>query len=434
MEGIQVTAKGRKLLFTTTGQVADTSGAAPVVKGTWQPDSTAKDNTIGYTLDGAAQTSVPATYAFTADNQLSVALKGDALSPAFVFPGSIEVDRNHDFQYHVIDSTGADTGAKFTLYGAYEFEETTNDLVLHLKGGGEAHVAGDSGTQSLEAARNHLASFKGEDLLTYNASTVNQFPGQNDPIVKPAILAFAGGWDIQNGTVIFLSEIQGSPGKEAVTLGFAGKFKGVTTGFVYHTDGNTTEVALNISGQHVFRSDRAATNLAWETSIGFSAKRFDAQIEVKSTTNLTAGQTLAIAGKLHIQQSVGGPLTLDFNLEATYKFEAGVLVFKAHIQDQGLQTSYDLMLQGSFVYRNLQLTFSADFGSAAGTTTVAASVGIVGNRTSMIQNLQLMLNISQSAAALQVNLSFEARLHFVNGKRVIEKTTAAPKILTAGNP
>ncbi len=425
MDGIQVTAAGKKLIFATTGDVADASGAAPVLKGKWQSDATAKDNTISFTIDGAAQSSLAAVYTFTADNQLSVALKGDTTSDTFIFPGFIEVDRDHDFLYHVIDSTGAEIGGEFILFGAYEFEEQSNDLVMHLTGGGDVHIAGDTGAQSLETARNHLANFNGEDLLSYQATTVNNFP-DGTAIDKPAILNFIGNWDIQDGTVVFQSEIQGTQGQESVTLGFGGKFAGVTAGFIYHHDPNSDDIALNVAGQHSFRSDRATTDLAWDTSIGFSAKTFSAQVHANSTTNFANGQKLAIDGTLDIEHGAGKPLTIVLKLEATYSFQGGALVFKADIQEGGPQPSYDLMLQGNFVYNNLKITFTADFGSAAGGPNVSVSVGIQGNRQSMIQNIQIILNLKNpSNAAAQLSLSFSARLHFVNGQRVIEKTTTA---------
>src|SRR5262249_31752907 len=153
---------------------------------------------------------------------------------------------NHDFLYHVIDSTGDDTGVQFTLFGTYEFEKVSNDLVLHLTGGGDAHVIGDTGAQSLEAARNHIANFKSEDLLTYQATTTNQFP-TGETVDKPAILNFIGSWDIQDGEVVFQSEVQGSLNQPSVTLGFGGKFGGVTAGFIYHADPTSTDIALNVS-------------------------------------------------------------------------------------------------------------------------------------------------------------------------------------------
>jgi hypothetical protein len=102
-------------------------------------------------------------------------------------------------------------------------------------------------------------------------------------------------------------------------------------------------------------------------------------------------------------------------------------VFKANIQEGGVTPSYDLLLQGNFVYNNLRITFNADFGSAAGGPNLSVSVGIAGDRNSMIQNLQLILKLNPSQAAAQLSLSFTARLHFVNGQRVIERTAAPAK-------
>jgi hypothetical protein len=147
-------------------------------------------------------------------------------------------------------------------------------------------------------------------------------------------------------------------------------------------------------------------------------------VHAASTTNFANGEKLAVEGTLDIEHGAAQRLTMDLKLEATYSFQGGTLVFKADIQEGGVTPSYDLMLQGNFVYDNLKITFTADLGSAAGAPNVTVSVGIEGNRQSMIQNLQLILKVNRSAAAAQLSLSFTARLHFVNGRRVIEKTAA----------
>src|SRR4029078_8228458 len=118
----------------------------------------------------------------------------------------------------------------------------------------------------------------------------------------PADLNFVGSWDIQNGTVVFISKIEGDLGHPRVNIGFAGQFKGVTAGFVYFADGNTTEIAINIRGQHTFKSARSTPDLTWESSIGFSNKTFNARVDVDIHRTPAKGGILDLNGKRHIEQ------------------------------------------------------------------------------------------------------------------------------------
>ena len=420
MDGIRATIAGRKLLFATTGEVADVSGSQTPVIGSWGSKSAERDNQIRYTLDGAAQTPLSATYAFNKNNQLTVKLKADAgETKAFAFMGGIIVDDKHDFKYIVIDGKDAETGLELPLYGEIKFAETTNNMVIHLTGGGEAAVRGLSGVQSLDTIKNPFASFKADDLLRFHAATVNVVAGQDDPILRLAIIEFVGSWDLQGGSLVFMSKIKSSPSKNEIKLGFAGKIKAVTFGFVYLSDGNTNAVSLNIRGQHTFRSDKAATDFAWETSIGFSEKKFEAKVDVASHTVFAAGQTLDLQGNLTLKQDSGGPLALSLSLQAKYQFERGILVFRADISN-GLRTSYDLMLEGNFQFKNMKLEFAFRLSNKAGAKQIQVQVGIEGSSDSMIRNLALLLDISESEASLKLTLSFEVRLRFVDGVRVKE--------------
>jgi hypothetical protein len=416
MNGVQVTRNNKKFLFATTGDVAEIVGGAEKVKGQWTAESTEEDNQIRYSLDGVDQPPLKAVYGFSKRNQLQVSLSGTgAASTTFTYPGRIEADANHDLKYFVIDSDGDDTGASFVLYGAISFAENTVNLAIELEGGGSAEIVGASGFQSLETVKNHAAGFDADDLLTFHAETINVFDGVADPITKPAILDFIGSWDVQDGTIVFLSEINFSPGSDGITLGFAGKFKAVTAGFVYCADENGKNVALNIRGRHVFKGGQGS--LTWSTTLGFSETSFDAQVSVNSVIPLSGSQSLSIDGNLLIKTSKGQPMNLELKLEARYAFEAGFLVFKADIRD-GIQPSYDLMLGGQFKYSNLVLTFQINYSNAANAKKVVVEVGVKGNRDSMIKNIALMLDISESEAKLKLTLKLEAKIILKNGVRV----------------
>jgi hypothetical protein len=90
----------------------------------------------------------------------------------------------------------------------------------------------------------------------------------------------------------------------------------------------------------------------------------------------------------------------------------------------GSQPSYDLMLTGTFQYANMNLAFSLDFKDTNGLD-LSVSVGVQGDRNSLIKNLALVLDITESQASLQLNLQFTVRLSFVDGIRV-KTPVAAP--------
>ena len=425
MDGLNLTIGGRKLLLMTTADVVDAASGTTV--GAWRSESNEKDNKVRLTVDGGAESAVQAVYQFNGNNQLVAQLVGDdgTVFDPFTFVGGIEIDDQHDLQYVLVDNTGASTGKSITVYGDLSFAENTNHLSIALTGGGTAGIQGLTGVQSLQAEKNHIAAFHADDLLIFHAETDNDIPGQDDLVVIPAKIDFVGAWDIQDGSLVFHSNIKGSPESPAVSIGFAGTLKGVTAGFVYFADKGQTQAALNITGQHVFQAEHATTELAWQTSIGFTGKSFLAQVDATSTTHFATGQVLAIKGDLTLQQDDGTPLKMNLSLEASYSFDANnILVFKALITG-GDQPSYDLMLQGRFHYRDLALVFTVEYTQNPTASDIKVTLGITGDRKSIIKNISLVLDISEAEAKLQLNLSFDVRLRFADGVRVKEIPAAA---------
>jgi hypothetical protein len=428
MTGPALTIAGRNLMFATDGSVVDNANGNSV--GTWTSVSDQKDNKIRYTVDGAAQDPLAATYQFNDSNQLEMQIStadNGAPSDQFTFIGGIEVDDDHKLNYFLVDDTGARTGFTVTLYGALSFAQDTNNLTVALTGGRTAEIQGLNGVQSLQAEKNHIAAFQADDLLIFHAETDNTIAGQTDFLVVPAVINFVGNWDIQNAQLVFQSNIKSAPGTKQVDIAFAGTLKGVTAGFTYFADSHQTQLALNIKGQHVFQSG----DLTWQSSIGFTGKSFKATVDITAHTNFPDGQTLSVTGHLTLQNADRTPHpTMDLDLEAQYAFDShNVLVFKALVADA--TRSYDLMLTGNFLYSNMSITFGIDFTNKPGAEELKVAVGIPGDRSSIIQKLALILDISESQAALQLNLTFNVRLQFVDGIRV---KTQQPAALAAAAP
>ncbi len=425
MDGLNLTIGGRKLLLMTTADVVDAASGTTV--GAWRSQSDEKDNKVRLTVDGGAESAIQAVYQFNDNNQLVAQLVGDdgTVFDPFTFVGGIEIDDQHDLQYVLVDNTGASTGKSITVYGELSFAENTNHLSIALAGGGIAEIQGLTGVQSLQAEKNHIAAFRAADLLIFHAETDNDIPAQDDLVTIPAKIDFVGAWDIQDGSLVFHSNIKGSPESPAVSIGFAGTLKGVTAGFVYFADKGQTQAALSITGKHVFKAENATTELAWETFIGFTGKSFLAQVDATSTTHFATGQVLAIKGDLTLQQDDGTPLKMNLSLEASYSFDANnILVFKALITG-GDQPSYDLMLQGTFHYRDLSLVFNVEYTQNPAASDIKVALAITGDRKSIVKNISLVLDISEAEAKLQLNLSFDVRLQFADGVRVKEEIPAA---------
>jgi hypothetical protein len=427
MTGLTLTLGGRQLMFATTGDVADVTAAGTTTVGSWRSDAPEADNQIRYVLAGADQPPLKAAYTFNDQNQLVLTAAGDGnVAAAFTFQGRIEVLRDHNFGYFLVNDDGSDAGPKITVYvTSVQFAESTNNLQLVLAGGGQAEITGASGTQSLEAERNVLPTFKAQDLLTFEAVTSNPLADGSSQDI-PADLKFAGSFDLAGDRLVFLSEVQTGP-RNTVNIGFAGRVGAVTGGFVYFADGVTTEVALNIRGQHVFKSSTGQTDLTWETSLGYTGKTFTAAVDVDLTKTTAKGGILDLNGKLRLEKPAGGAApTFDLNLKATYAFDSSkskVLVFTAHVVG-GAQPAYDLMLEGTFVYSNLKLTFLIQYTNAAGAQAIHAEVGIQGDKSDMTTQLKFVLDLqSDKQASLQLKASFEVRMRFANGIRVKDPAT-----------
>jgi hypothetical protein len=338
----------------------------------------------------------------------------DGQSDAASLQGGIEVDDQHDMIYRLVDSDGNPTGAIVTLYGDLSIERNTNALVIQLAGGGQARVQGDTGITSLEAAENDVFAVDANDLLRFRATTSNTFD-DGSFLAVPAKLEFAGNWDIQDGQLVFMSKVISAPDGDAIKIGFAGKIGAVTAGFAYFADAEGTQVAFNIRGQHVFKSADSETDFNWQASLGFSDKRFDAKVNFDVDNVNKNGRHISLSGDMELQQSTGGTLNLDLNLEADYSWEDNSLVFKASVGEEGGVLSYDLMLQGKFKFEAGTLTFDIHYTNSPGADPLTIDLNFEGDTNSFLQAVSFHLQISPDRVEVDLTVHFSITQHFVAG-------------------
>jgi hypothetical protein len=426
---LTITISGKNLVFLPNGDVAISAGGTQTVHGAWRTAVTGAepmDNKVRYKLDGADQTPLQALYSFDAVNQLQVVLQagGGTQSPAASFAGGIEIDDGHHLIYNLLDDSGTALNRAITVYGSnFRFEDGSSNLLMDLANGGTVSVAGDSGIASLEAAENRVAGFDADDLLHFHASTDNTLADGSVTTI-PAKLSFIGTWDIQNGQLVFLSKITGDITKPDVHIGFAGKIGAITAGFVYFADSGGTQVAFNISGEHVWKAGNTTNTFNWQTSIGFSQRTFSAAADFTLASQTTAGRSFSIDGSLKLQQPVGGELTLDFTLKGQYQWKNNLLTFQADVSDVAGALQYDLMLEGTFKLNHGTIKFDVKFSNAAGGNSFTLDLNFQGDKGNLIRALSFHLQITQSQAGTMINATAEIQLRYVKGVGVLQQPAA----------
>jgi hypothetical protein len=429
---LSITIGGKNLAFLPTGDVAIiAAGGAQTVHGAWRTAVTGaepQDNKVHYTLDGEDQPPIQALYSVDdTSRQLDVVIQASdgTRSASTAFLGGIEIDDAHHLIYNLMDDTGGDLGKSITVYGGnFRFEDGTASLLMDLANGGQISIPGDSGVTSLEADENRIAGFDADDLLHFHASTDNTLADGSVTTV-PAKLSFIGTWDIQNGELVFLSKITGDITQPDVHIGFGGKFGAITAGFEYFADSAGTQLAFNISGQHVWKAGNTSNAFNWQSTIGFSRNTFSAQASFDLDSQSTSGSKFSIDGNLTLQQPVGGNLTLDFTLKGQYQWNNNLLTFQADVSNVAGALTYDLMLEGTLKLDHGTITFDVKFSNTAAGNSFSVTLNFAGDRNSVIQALSVNLQISPTQAGIMINATVSIKLVYVRGVGRLQAAAAA---------
>lgn len=424
---LTITLSGKNLAFLPNGDVAVVVGNQQTVTGKWRTaaGTDPQDNQIRYTVSGASQPPLSAIYSFNSSNQLLATLKATDGTQSTQEPllGSIEIDDAHRLVYHLIDQDGNVLDQAITLFGGnFHFAEGTGNLVMDLTGGGQVSIGGDAGINSLEAAENHVGGFQAADLLHFHASTDNTL-GDGSVMTVPADLTFIGKWDIQKGSLKFLSKITGDLTKPSISIGFAGKFGAVSAGLVYFADAAGTQLAFNISGQHIWKAGNTTNEFNWQTSIGFSKTTFDAKVDFDFNSKNTNGRNFSVKGDLTLAQANGGPITIGFHLKAQYAWKNNILTFAADVSDVAGALSYQIMLEGNFKLGHGTIQFAIKLSNAAGANSLSLDLNFQGDKNSLIQVFKAQLHITETQAGIMINGTVELQLRFVKGVGVVKQIT-----------
>ena len=425
MEGLKIKSGGKTLFLLPTGDVAE-DGTEKVV-GKWRSESKGNEarNRLRYDVGGAEQTALPVKYSFNEFNQLVAVLPGagdgGADGDPYAFRGRIRINDNHDLVYEVSAKDGAPANNRVTVYGDISFAEKTNDLALALTDGGQAVIKGEkgaSGISLMKAEKNFVGEFNADDLLRFVAFTRNDFTGSPTRVPKKAQIEFVGKWDMHEkegeNQLVFVSNVVSSGGQTTVALGFAGKVQAVTFGFAYYADKDGHNLAFNIKGEHKWN----ATEAKWELSLGYSEKKFKA-VFAGSITRKGKYGVFSLTGAASIEHEAGKSATMSLQVEGTYTFENNKLVFKIDVQtDQGKLT-YDLLLEGKFVFKSGTLSFQVKFGNKNPSEDFSIGITFQSDGDQLKTDLSVVLEKKKNE--IKLSFQFELRMRWKDGVLIKDK-------------
>jgi hypothetical protein len=427
MNGLSLKFQDETRVFGPDGKVSVLVNGQPVPKGSWRTQPLTgepKDNQIRYDIDGQAQTPVPVKYSFNQQNQLQAvipaAANGGADSDPFAFLGSIQIDDAQDVVYQLIGPDGTLLQRNVTVYGGLRFDSQNHNMIIDLAGGGTAEIRGDSGLTSLQALKHDITPFKSNDLLRFKASTTNVLANGQTKVIA-ADTKFVGNWDLKNNQLVFVSQVKGDVTKPTVELAFAGKFKAISAGLAYFADAQGTQLAFTISGQHQWNSG----NANWDVFLGFAKKQFTARVSGNLRIDKQFGdnRNLTLTADWLIEHKDGTTTNMKMELAAAYRWsDKNMLTIQAQFAKNGQTMSYDLKVEGKFVFKSGVLTFQVKYSNKEPDNNFSFQIAFTANPTNLIKALSIVLNVTESS--VNINFQFEMRMTWVDGK--LQKSAPQP--------
>jgi hypothetical protein len=424
MNGLSLNFQGETRVFGPDGKVSVLVDGQPVPKGTWRTEPLAgepKDNQIRYDINGQQQPPVPVKYSFNPQNQLQAvvpaAANGGADSAPFAFMGSIQIDDAQDIVYRLIKDDGTPMQRNVTVYGGLSIDAASHNLVIALTGGGTAQVKGDSGLTSLQALKHDVTPFKSNDLLRFKASTTNKLASGQIKVMA-ADMKFIGNWDLKGNQLVFVSQIKGDITKPTVEIAFAGKFKAISAGLAYFAGPGGTQLAFTISGQHQWNSG----NASWDVFLGFAKKQFIARVSGNVSILPGNNRNLTLNASWVIEAN-GQTTNMQMELAAAYRFtDNKMLTIEAQFSKSGQTFSYDLKVEGKFVFKSGTLTFQVKFNNQDPSNQFSFQIAFTANPTNLVKALSIVLNVNENS--VNIDFQFEMRMTWVDGK--LQKSDAQP--------
>jgi hypothetical protein len=257
-------------------------------------------------------------------------------------------------------------------------------------------------------------------MLRFKASTTNTLANGQAKVI-PADMKFVGNWDLKGNQLVFMSQVKGDVTKPTVEIVLAGKFKAISAGLAYFADAQGTQLAFTISGQHQWNTGKAS----WDVFLGFAKKQFTARVSGNLSITPRAGDDRGLTLKADwlIEHKDGTSTNMEMNLDATYRFDENKMIqITAQFSKNGAALSYDLKVEGKFVFKSGTLTFQVRFSNQDPSSQFSFQIAFTANPTNLIKALSIVLNVTENS--VNIDFQFEMRMTWVDGK--LQKSDPQP--------
>jgi len=407
---ITATIDGRLLQFKFDGTVFSPDDNK---SGRWTTEAAAAAdlNTLAFSLPDQTLSRLAINFDFNEVNQLTVAIPKQpgvtAPVAAVAIPGQLFADDPNDLQYAVLNEDGSPSAFRVFVYGQLRLEQRLDQLILQLSGSQrDIVIQGDKST----ALTTDAFQQPGEDTidrLRFTAKTRNKLGG----VIKvlPADIHFTGAWKFADGQLVFSARFANTAGHNDAIVSLVGTYKATNVGLVFSSTAAGKEFTFKIDSKFQV----SGITGEWELQLGYAPQSRYASGSFKAKSNIPVGKNgqLAIQGSVRFAGVPGG-LALDVDLQATYAFANGQLVFSVSAGAAG----YNLYFGGQFkIGSNGTVTFALKYGPGGVTGSLAVQLGDLGD-SKLKGSLELIL--SRSGSTLTVDLGVSFKVSWVNGTMI----------------
>ena len=114
---------------------------------------------------------------------------------------------------------------------------------------------------------------------------------------------------------------------------------------------------------------------------------------------------------------------MKMELDATYRWsDQNMLTIQAQFMKNGATVSYDLKVEGKFVFSAGTLTFQVRYSNEDPDNKFSFQIGFTGNQSNLIKALSIVLNVTENS--VDINFQFEMRMVWIDGK--LQKSEPQP--------
>ena len=135
------------------------------------------------------------------------------------------------------------------------------------------------------------------------------------------------------------------------------------------------------------------------------------------------GRNLTLKADWLIEHKDGTTTNMKMELAAAYRFsENNMLTVQAQFSKNGQTISYDLKVEGKFVFKSGVLTFQVRFSNQDPSNQFSFQIAFTANPTNLIKALSIVLNVTENS--VNIDFQFEMRMTWVDGK--LQKSNPEP--------